>query len=497
LRDWDNASEVAGSKASFLAAKSDGLDGIWGVSSNATQLTSSNWASFRSAVLSGAAWAQANGIHEFQIGNEEEFHNDGTTLTDAQLIANMKALATDVQAVYTIGEVTYSCFHEDIWQWVAAGKGDIDRLCSNVYCTWGDKHSLPWQYRIDLLVNTFGLSGTNLTEFSVSTSGLPNFHIDQNIQAAGVSQVVDYIRSKGIETALFYNWHDYAGGYFGCVDLDEAYRKLWNVIQAQTAMAETDIVTGGQTIIITLYDDTWVTSGATFNAQRQNIIDGITSAQSEATGWNAEVRDNMAVTDVVRTSDTVVTVTLPASAGFSITARETIMVTVPATALTGGVALTSYPKFYVEAYPSSLSQSASPSLSPSISPSESPSISPSVSPSVSPSASLSPSLSPSVSPSVVSSKSPSVSPSLGGSISPSVSPSASKSPSVSPSISPSASLSPSPSASISPSRSPSASPSAPAYMPYRVMKVQGTLTQGGFIQTVTLREITSSEDDSP
>ena len=41
---------------------------------------------------------------------------------------------------------------------------------------------------------------------------------------------------------------------------------------------------------------------------RQDIIDGITSAMSEATGWNAEVRDNQGVAGVVRTSDTRVTI---------------------------------------------------------------------------------------------------------------------------------------------------------------------------------------------
>lgn len=114
---------------------------------------------------------------------------------------------------------------------------------------------------------------------------------------------------------------------------------------------ESDIVSGGRTIIITLTADTWVASGPTFNAQRQNIINGVTSAQSELTGWNNEVRDKEVVTSVVRTSDTVVTITLTASPAYKITADEIITVTVPATALTGGVELTGAPTIsisYVE-----------------------------------------------------------------------------------------------------------------------------------------------------
>ena len=88
-------------------------------------------------------------------------------------------------------------------------------------------------------------------------------------------------------------------------------------------------------------------TGATFNGQRQNIINGIDSAQAEAAGWDAEVKANLAVTTVVRTSDTVVTVTLSAQAGYDITATETITATVPATALTGAGALVASPTFTV------------------------------------------------------------------------------------------------------------------------------------------------------
>lgn len=113
------------------------------------------------------------------------------------------------------------------------------------------------------------------------------------------------------------------------------------------AATEADIRAGGKTIIITLTGDTWVASGATFDAQRQAIIDGLDAAASPGGGWNNEVRDNADVTDVVRTSDTVVTITLEAFGSYDISATETITVTVPASALTGGVAITATPTFTV------------------------------------------------------------------------------------------------------------------------------------------------------
>lgn len=114
------------------------------------------------------------------------------------------------------------------------------------------------------------------------------------------------------------------------------------------SITEADIVTGGNTIILTLTGDTWVTAGATFDAQRQNIINGIDSAQAEATGWDAEVKAKEVVGAVVRTSSTVVTITLTAAAAYDITAQETITATIPATALTLAGAVVASPTFTVD-----------------------------------------------------------------------------------------------------------------------------------------------------
>lgn len=116
-----------------------------------------------------------------------------------------------------------------------------------------------------------------------------------------------------------------------------------------TTANEGDIVTGGKTIILTLTGDTWVASGATFDAQRQNIIDGLDSAQSEAAGWDAEVKAKQGVAGVVRTSDTVVTITLDAQAAYDITATETITCTIPSTAVSLGAQIVASPTFQITA----------------------------------------------------------------------------------------------------------------------------------------------------
>ncbi len=107
-----------------------------------------------------------------------------------------------------------------------------------------------------------------------------------------------------------------------------------------------EIEAGGQTAILTLTNTKWVASGSTFNAQRQNIIDGFVSAGSDTNGWNNR-RSDFAVTDVVRTSDTIVTVTFSASANYAIGAAETITVTVPATAMVLATSLVATPTFTI------------------------------------------------------------------------------------------------------------------------------------------------------
>ena len=111
---------------------------------------------------------------------------------------------------------------------------------------------------------------------------------------------------------------------------------------------EGQIVTGGRTTIITLHGDTWIAAGAgSFDLIRQDIIDGVTSAQSEATGWNLVPKATQTIAGVVRTSDTVVTITWDAFPTYDITAQETITVTVPSTALTSGLAIVASPTFYI------------------------------------------------------------------------------------------------------------------------------------------------------
>lgn len=84
-----------------------------------------------------------------------------------------------------------------------------------------------------------------------------------------------------------------------------------------------------------------------FANARSAIASGLDSAQSEATGWDAKVKPNIPVANVVRTSNTVCTITLQAQSDYNITATETITATIPAAALSGGAQIVATPTFTI------------------------------------------------------------------------------------------------------------------------------------------------------
>jgi len=111
---------------------------------------------------------------------------------------------------------------------------------------------------------------------------------------------------------------------------------------------ESEVVAGGETIIITLSNCEWEATVGDNNALTTALIAGIDSAQSEANGWDAEVKADLDHTDIVRTNDTVVTITLPAEAAYAITANETITITVPDSCITStGTTPVASPTFLV------------------------------------------------------------------------------------------------------------------------------------------------------
>jgi len=228
IPDYQNTSWLASSKATLPGIIAKGAKVIWGVSSNAYNdaeytITAENWPTFRQAILDAAEWAQDNGVYEFQIGNEEELHVDGTTMTVDQIINNLKSVATDVQEIFTNGDISYCIPRWSIPNWVTAGRGNIDIIAGNVYKrTIGDT---TWKTEITALLEGFGVEHTYLSEFSLSTISLDTYSENEVVQAEAITEMIEYIKASGMTRALFYAWQD---DDFGVVKGDGTYRLLWN-----------------------------------------------------------------------------------------------------------------------------------------------------------------------------------------------------------------------------------------------------------------------------
>ena len=90
--------------------------------------------------------------------------------------------------------------------------------------------------------------------------------------------------------------------------------------------------------------------GSLFAYQRGPFINGVSSATNETSTWNT-VRANIPLSTVVRTSDTVATVTLPALSSYANTSTETLTVTAPAAILTGATPIVGSPTFDIDTAP--------------------------------------------------------------------------------------------------------------------------------------------------
>ena len=223
--------EIAEAKVAVLYAVGKGIDVTWGYCRGVPDITADSWVDYRAGILEAAQWAQDNGVFEFRLGNEDLANVDGVTKTAAQLLIDFKSVATEVQAIFTNGNISYACRSDFIDDWIAAGKGDIDILASNVYMGGNGNYDDNWMNLITNLVNAFGVDGTYLTEFGPSWSSLDDYSTDEAVQAAAVTEMINYIKVSGITRAFFFcyaNPYWFAENQFGVLKADGTYRLLWD-----------------------------------------------------------------------------------------------------------------------------------------------------------------------------------------------------------------------------------------------------------------------------
>lgn len=131
LCQYADTNGINNTKTAALAFKAAGFYVSWGITAGSNQ-TLNSWNTFVSNLPTYAAWAQANGMDEFMLGNEEDFHNNSGNVTSAQVRSDLKGAVAGVKAVFS--RIVSYCFDQgSLSAWNSIGPGSIDMMGINVY----------------------------------------------------------------------------------------------------------------------------------------------------------------------------------------------------------------------------------------------------------------------------------------------------------------------------------------------------------------------------
>lgn len=155
-----------------LRAKAAGMyvivGGTWGT------IDPSQLAAYDAKAIGQAKWAQANGIPQLGIGNEQEYRLSG--MTQAQWQQHVVELAAKIRPIYS-GKISYELSSDHLQTWVAGGMGSLDLLGFNAYCGLSCNES-----RLVSAIQAFGASHVYISETNVDMNtgkyGTDQLHAD-------------------------------------------------------------------------------------------------------------------------------------------------------------------------------------------------------------------------------------------------------------------------------------------------------------------------------
>lgn len=160
-------------EALALRVKADGMSpiigGSWGT------FTQSQFTQYENEVIQQAKWAQANGISQISLGNEQEYRLDG--VTQAAWASDLRAIASAVRAVYS-GKISYETSGDFSGEWADQSLGDIDLLGLNLYCGYGCNSAY-----LQEAIQAFGASHVYISETNCDLTGSQNCPNDVALSA--------------------------------------------------------------------------------------------------------------------------------------------------------------------------------------------------------------------------------------------------------------------------------------------------------------------------
>lgn len=205
-----SAGLIANCQNMVTRALAHGFYVVWGVTVGfgAGTITATRWSAFKTNVIGTIApWAQSVGLSELCLANENELSDDGTTLTDATMRADIRTMASTIKTNGYTGKVSYSTSILSTYRtpWASEGIGSLDYIAWNSYDT-----STNFNIRNAAIVSSFA-NVTYISEFGSITNG----YSDYNNESAYYNDVVARIssmQSSGVASGYFFCYRD---GQFG------------------------------------------------------------------------------------------------------------------------------------------------------------------------------------------------------------------------------------------------------------------------------------------
>ncbi|HSZ67032.1 MAG TPA: hypothetical protein VK825_12575 [Xanthobacteraceae bacterium] len=166
--------------------------GEWG------QLDVAQLPQYRAQVIQQAKWAQANGIDQLSVGNEQEDRLSGISLT--RWANEVVALAADVRGVF-FGTVSYEAPATYADEWAKANIGSLDLLGLNTYYGY-ERNAAALAENVE----AHGASRVYISEINCNLSERPLCATDAGLAAEMKEDLLRLIRENPQTAFYVYTW---------------------------------------------------------------------------------------------------------------------------------------------------------------------------------------------------------------------------------------------------------------------------------------------------
>jgi hypothetical protein len=184
------------SEALARFAKAHGFYVISGGTWN--ELSAAQLPQYRAQAIQQAKWAQANGIDQFSVGNEQEARLSGISFS--QWVNEIVALAADLRAFY-YGVISYEASGFFVDAWPTVNIGSLDLLGLNLYGGYEfNKHGL--QENMD----AHGASHVYMSEINCDIAHVPLCQTDAGLATEMKGDLLRLIREFPQTGFYVYTW---------------------------------------------------------------------------------------------------------------------------------------------------------------------------------------------------------------------------------------------------------------------------------------------------